>query len=217
MADFITAFIFMAIVTAGGLRSIAFVNIIQIAVIFLGMLISLYFSLTLIGGSAVNGFSMLLNKLPPSYWSLSTRNPLTLSGEMVATVFTCFAGQAAITGIFAAKNQKAAEQGSWIVGILLVPIGVGFAIIGMCARIHFGESVPYGLSAAPAMMLALHPIVSGIALCGLFAAIISTGPLCFLAPTQILMRDIFSVYINPDASDKAKLFLSRMIVNRKKG
>ena len=59
------------------------------------------------------------------------------------------------------------------------------------------------------MMLALNPVLAGIAMCGLFAAIISTGPLCFLAPTQILVRDIYSVYINPDASDTRKLLLSR--------
>lgn len=81
----------------------------------------------------------------------------------------------------------------------------------MCARIHFGDALPYGLSAAPAMMLALHPVLAGIALCGLFAAIVSTGPLCFLAPTQILIRDIYSVYINPDASDRVKLYLSRIL------
>ena len=85
-------------------------------------------------------------------------------------------------------------------------------ICSVCApRFYFGEALPYGLSAAPAMMLALNPLIAGIAMCGLFAAIISTGPLCFLAPTQILMRDIYSVYINPDAPDKTKLVLSRAL------
>ena len=211
-ADLIAAFIFMAIITAGGLRSIALVNVIQLGVIFIGISVSLFFSLTLIGGSVTGGFSRLLNELPPSYWSIGARNPFTLSGEVLATVFTCFAGQAAITGIFAAKDTKAAVRGAWIVGFLLMPIGLAFALLGMCARIQFpeAESLPFGLSAAPAMMLALNPFVSGIALCGLFAAIISTGPLCFLAPTQILMRDIYSVYINPNATDRQKLVLSRI-------
>ena len=210
-ADLIAALIFMAIITAGGLRSIALVNIIQMGVIFVGIVISLVFSLSLIGGSIAGGFERLWTELPPSFWSISARHPLTLAGEVVATVLTCFAGQAAITGIFAAKDTKAAVLGAWIVGILLMPIGIAFAMLGMCARLHFGDMLPYGLSAAPAMMLALNPFMAGIAMCGLFAAIVSTGPLCFLAPTQILLRDIYSVYINPDASDKTRLFISRLL------
>lgn len=210
-ADLTAALIFMAVITAGGLRSIALVNVIQMCVIFIGIVASLAGSLALVGGSVSGGFTRLVHDLPPSFWSVTARNPLTLSGEVVATVFTCFAGQAAISGIFAARDTKAAVTGSWIVGILLMPIGVAFALLGMCARIHFGDALPYGLSAAPAMMLALNPFLAGIAMCGLFAAIVSTGPLCFLAPTQILIRDIYSVYINPDAADHTKLLLSRSI------
>ncbi|MFC1694379.1 sodium:solute symporter, partial [Candidatus Latescibacterota bacterium] len=211
IADLIAALIFVIIIITGGLRSIAIVNIVQIFVIFTGMLVTLGFSLALIGGSITTGFSRLVNELPPNYWSLGARNPLTLSGEVLGTVFTCFAAQAAITGIFAAKDQKIAVQGSWIVGLLLMPIGIAFTLIGMCAKIHFGTALPYGLSAAPAMMLALNPFVAGIALCGLFAAIISTGPLNFLAPIQILVRDIYLVYINPEASDKKLLIVSRTL------
>ncbi|MHB9029138.1 MAG: sodium:solute symporter family protein [Candidatus Latescibacterota bacterium] len=213
VADLVSTMIFMAIITAGGLRSIALVNIIQISVIFLGAIVSLGYSLALIGGSVTGGFGRLLTELPSSAWKLTAGNPLTLSGEILATVFTVFAGQAAITGIFAARDVKAAVQGSWIVGFLLIPTGFIFALLGMCARVHFGEALPFGLSAAPAMMLALNPAIAGIALCGLFAAIISTGPLCFLAPTQILIRDIYSVYINPEASDRTKLLFSRVIAN----
>ena len=213
VADLISTLLFMAVITAGGLRSIALVNIIQISIIFFGMIFSLLFSLDLIGGSVFGGFARLRNELPASFWSFNTGNPLTLSGEVLATIFTVFAGQAAISGIFAAKDVKAAVQGSWIVGVLLIPTGIAFALLGMCARIHFGEALPYGLSAAPAMMLALHPVMAGIALCGLFAAIISTGPLCFLAPTQILIRDIYSVYIDSNASDRRKLILSRVLAN----
>ncbi|MCE5252577.1 sodium:solute symporter family protein [bacterium] len=211
IADLGAAVIFMAIITAGGLRSIALVNIIQIVVIFAGLLVSLVFSLSLVGDSVTGGFARLWNDLPPSFWSLTARNPLTLTGEVLATVLTCFAGQAAITGIFAAKDTKAAVQGAWIAGALLIPIGIAYALLGMCARLHFGDALPFGLSAGPAMMLALNPVMAGIALCGLFAAIVSTGPLCFLAPTQILIRDIYSVYINPEASDRTRLFLSRTL------
>ena len=211
LAALIAAIVFVVIIAAGGLRSIALVNIIQVFVIFTGMLVSLFFSLHLIGGSVSEGFMRIRTELPQSFWSYGSGNIMTRIGEVLGTVFTFFAAQAAITGIFAAKDQKTAVQGTWIAGFLIMPIGIAFAMIGMCARIHFGTALPYGLSAAPAMMLALHPVAAGIALCGLFAAIVSTGPLNFLAPIQILIRDIYTVYINPDAEDKKLVFLNRLL------
>ena len=211
LADLIAAAIFLAIIAAGGLQSIALVNIVQCVVIYFGMLLGLFFSLHFIGGSVSAGFSMLFSELPSSFWSFEAISPVTWSGEMLSVVFTCFAAQAAVIGIFAAKDTKAAVRGTWMAAALIIPIGVVYVIVGMCARIHYGPALPSGLTAGPAMMLALNPVVAGVALCGCLAAILSTGPLCFMAPTQILMRDIYAVYINPKASDKRVLLYSRVL------
>ncbi|MBA7589270.1 High-affinity proline transporter PutP [subsurface metagenome] len=211
LAKLITAIIFIMIIVAGGLRSIALVNIVQVGVIFTGVIISLIFSLVLVGGSVSTGISRIWSELPPSFWDLGARNPLTVSGEALGTIFAIFAAQAAITGIFAASHQKAAVAGAWYAGLLYFPIGFAFAIIGLCSRLHFGEALPFGLSAAPAIMLEMHPILAGVSLCGLFAAIMSTGPLVFLAPIQILVKDIYTPYINPGASDKKLLRINRLL------
>lgn len=211
LAELFAALVFIFIIIAGGLRSIALVNIIQVFVIFIGIVFSLIFSLMLIGGSVTGGIARIWNDLPPSFWSFGSRNPLTLTGETLGTIFTVFAAQAIIIGIFAAKDAKTAVKGSWLAGLLYMPVGIAFTILGLCSRLHFGDTLPYGLSAAPAMMLELNPFVAGFALCGLFAALISTGPIVFLAPIQIFMRDIYTVYINPGASDRKKLFINRLL------
>ncbi|MFC1541927.1 sodium:solute symporter family protein [Candidatus Latescibacterota bacterium] len=211
-AEGIAALIFTLIIIGGGLKSIALVNIIQVIVIFTGMIVALLASLKLLGGSVAGGFMRIRTELPAEYWSVSGgRNPLTISGEIIGTVFTFFAAQAAITGLFAAKDTETAVKGTWIAGILIMPIGLCFALLGMCAKLHFGDALPYGLAAAPAMMLEHSPIIASIALCGLFAAIMSTGPLNFLAPIQIFIRDIYTVYINKDASEKKLMFLNRFL------
>jgi SSS family solute:Na+ symporter len=212
LADLIAAAIFIAVISAGGLASVALVNIIQCGVIYLGMLLALFFSLASIGGGSVStGFSMLFTELPSSFWSFGAISPVTWAGEVLAVVFSCFAAQAAVTGVFAAKDDRAAARGTWLAGILILPIGVTFVLLGMCAKVHFGTALPFGLEAGPAMILALTPVIAGFGLCGLFAAIVSTGPLCFLAPTQILIRDVYSAYINPNASDKKLLLYSRVV------
>ncbi|MHB9029059.1 MAG: sodium:solute symporter family protein, partial [Candidatus Latescibacterota bacterium] len=158
IAEVITMLIFAVIVITGGLRSIALVNIVQIIVLITGMFASAVFSLILIGGSVSAGIGRIWNELPPSYWSFSlSRSPWTWSGEMLGAIFTLFAAQAAITGIFAARDHKTAVQGAWLAGLVCMSVGIPFTVLGMCAKIHFGTALPYGLSAAPAMMLALNP------------------------------------------------------------
>lgn len=208
-AELIAATIFIAITMNGGLLSIAAVNLVQCVVIYLGMIVGLIFSLSFIGIDVSGGLNRLMTELPPTFWSFETIHPITWIGEVLAVVLSCFAAQAAITGVFAARNEKDAIRGTLIAGALIMPIGIIFVLIGMCAKIHYGPDLPGGLTAAPAMMLALNPIVAGTALCGLFAAIISTGPLCFLAPTQIIIQDIYKAHINPRASDRKILLLSR--------
>ncbi len=210
-AELISVVLFALIIIVGGLRSIALVNILQVVVIFGGMIAALIGSLILIGGDIAGGVARLGNTLPEGSWRLFARPPMVVSGEIIGTVFTFFAAQAAITGLFAARDTETAVKGTWIAGALVLPVGFGFALLGMCARIHFGETLPTGLSAAPAMMLALNPVLAGISICGLFAAIISTGPLNFLAPIQIFVRDIYIPHIRQSASDREILFLNRTL------
>ena len=211
VADLITVVIFLAIVVTGGLSSIALVNIVQVVVIYVGMIVGLVYALIFIGGSVTGGFSKLVTDLPPSFWSFGAISPVTWGGELIAVIFTCFAAQAAVTAVFAAKDEKAAIRGNLYTGLLIIPIGIVFVLIGMCARAYFGNELPFGLSASPAMMLALNPVVAGIGLCGAWAAIVSTGPLVILAVVQIVMRDFYRPYINSNASDRKVLLYSRLI------
>ena len=63
ISKLITALIFAVIIIARGLRSIALVNIIQVFFIYSGMLVALFSSLHLVGGSIAGGFSKIWNEL----------------------------------------------------------------------------------------------------------------------------------------------------------
>jgi SSS family solute:Na+ symporter len=210
VADLITAALFIAIIAVGGLPSIAVVNIVQVGVLYVMLIFGLVYSLALIGGSVGAGWGALFSELPPSYWSFTSIDPLTLSGEVIAVGVTGLVAAATVATMFAAKDEKAAFRGIFWTGVCLFPIGLVCALIGMCARVYFGDALPYGLSAGPAMMLAFPPVLAGIALCGFWAAIVSTTPIILIAMTQMMTRDIYQAFINPRASDKEVLLYSRV-------
>ena len=170
------------------------------------MALSLVFGLIKIGG-----WSTLSQSLPPSYFNLSALQPQMRTVEMLSVIIGFIAAQALVMGILASKDTKAAINGAIASAIMVLPIGIMCAVLGMIARVIYGDTLPHGLSAGPAAILAVNPWIAGLAFCGLWAAIISSGPACALALVQLAIRDIYVGVINPTAPDKKVLFYSRTI------
>jgi SSS family solute:Na+ symporter/sodium/proline symporter len=115
---------------------------------------------------------------------------------------------------FSAKDERHARISviAWIVGTILVEtliIAVGV----------FGSVVIPGLSATDSEGIVIQvagtvlPIVlSVLLLCGAAAIIVSTANSFLLTPASALMRDVYQKVINPNATDKQILLLTRIFV-----
>ena len=201
----ISAILFLAITLAGGLVSISVTNILHVTVLFFGLLMSAIFGLAKVGG-----WSGLTTKLPPSYFEISGGLPLQLwSGDIVSVAFGFLAAQVLISGVLAGKNPESTAKGCLVSAFMVLPIGVVCALLGMISKVIYGDSLPHGLGAGPAAMMALNPWVGAFAMCGLWAAIVSSGPAILLALSQLVVRDIYVGIIRPNAPDHKVLFYSR--------
>lgn len=201
----ISAGLFVAIAIVGGLVAVSITNIMHVVVLIIGLVMALIFGLVKVGG-----WTGLSEALPASYFDITGgAQPQMWTGEVLSVVIGFIAAQVLIMGILASKNPKAAVKGSLASAIIVLPIGVVSAMLGMLSRALYGDVLPHGLAAAPAAMLALNPWIAGFALCGLAAAIISSGPAVVLGLSQLVVRDVYVGIINPAASDKKVLFYSR--------
>jgi SSS family solute:Na+ symporter len=115
---------------------------------------------------------------------------------------------------FSARDERHARISvvAWIVGTIVVETLI--VAVGV-----FGSVVIPGLGAADSEAIVIQvagttlPMVLGILLlCGAAAIIVSTANSFLLTPASALMRDVYQKAINPQATDRQILLLTRLFV-----
>jgi solute:Na+ symporter, SSS family len=206
----------------GGMHALAITGIIHVVVMFLGMGVA-----TFIGLNDISGLGALQEKLVALGSPENLYNPfsggLSYAWSLIlGGVLGGMAGQASIQPIFAARSASIAKKSAILSSLIIAPFGIMVALLGLIARTgEYFEATPY--LADPQMMKMvlptlmttpefIHPVLGGIALAGILAAILSTvGPVNFAVVT-IATKDIYHGLINKSAVDKKLISTARKLV-----
>lgn len=213
----------------GGMHALAITGIIHVVVMFFGIGIAAFLGLQDVGGFQVLKESMIAAGSPHNLYNpfsggLSYAWSLILGG-----VLGGMAGQASIQPIFAARTADIARKSAILSAFIIAPFGIMVALLGLVAKTgkYFdisGATSPLWDSTLqiinpkmvlPTLMVTpefIHPILGGIALAGILAAILSTvGPVNFAVVT-IATKDIYHGIINRTAADAKLISTARKLV-----
>lgn len=126
--------------------------------------------------------------------------PATLFGLVSATNFqrTC-----------SAKNEKVAAWGAFLGGVILIPFVVLPVILGMYGRALFPDA-PSGTILFKVLIEAFPPVLSGLMISSILAAVMSTIDSSLISITATLTTDIYKPLVNPNADDAACARLSKL-------
>lgn len=203
-----SAVVFIGITLVGGYWAAGLSNVINVIVIYVGIVLGASLAVSDIGG-----FAKMRSMLPPGeHWFASFEGvgmPIVLAWFVVMMTQAC-SNQAVAQISFAAKDEKSAKWGFILGGILIFPIGFLSAIFGLVAAAKFPGITP--ALALPKVILELHPVAAGLALSGLWAADVSTAVGLLLGSSTLVVNDIWKRFIQPDLSEQKQLFLSRLVV-----
>ena len=206
----------------GGMHALAITGIIHVIVMFIGLGIA-----SAIGLSDMNGLASLHERLVILGSPENLYNPfsggLTYAWSLIlGGVLGGMAGQTSIQPIFAARSAAIAKTSAILSSLIIAPFGIMVALLGLIAKTgKYFETAPY--LADPQMMKMvlptlmttpefIHPVLGGIALAGILAAILSTvGPVNFAVVT-IATKDIYHGLINKSALDKKLISTARKLV-----
>lgn len=108
----------------------------------------------------------------------------------------------------AAKDEKTAVKASFWIALLVAPFGLLTALLGMIAKVRFPALTDAKL-ALPQLMLSLHPIVGGMVLSAILAAVLSTASPILLASGTLFTKDVYQ-YFCRNTSEKNILWVSRI-------
>ncbi|HLJ89630.1 MAG TPA: sodium:solute symporter family protein [Candidatus Angelobacter sp.] len=204
--------VFVIVFTAlAGMASVAYLDVV------IGLLATVMCLAAIpILSNAVGGWSGLQQKLPADHFQFLGPFTFVKAMEYFMPVFLLMLGnQAMYQKFFSAKSERDAKIAvfGWIGGTLILEtVIVAIAVFG--AALYGNTDVAH----APREIIpytARHglPAVMGALLMGaVFAKVISTANNYLFSPATNLVHDVYSRFVNKNASDSQILLVSRIIV-----
>jgi SSS family solute:Na+ symporter len=160
----------------------------------------------------LGGWTAVRSALPASHFTLmGTINLRQAFGWLLPTMLLLLGDQKMYQKFFSARSEKDARiaVGGWIIGTLILEtLIIAVAVIGS-AKFHPDEA----FNIIPESARQGLPTVLGALLLGaIMGQLISTANNHLFSPATNLIHDVYSRFINRNASDRKKLIISRIIV-----
>lgn len=204
-----TAIIFVGIAISGGYLAGGLASIINVIVIYAGICAALVASLSSVGGLHHLAISMPAGT--PWFGWVSGIGLAVVAAWMVVMITQAFSLQAISQIAFAAKDEKAAQKGFILGGIIIIPAGFLCAIFGIIAAFKF-PGLQNSAMALPTLMTSISPFVGGIFLAALWAADISTAIALLLGSVTLVLEDIWKKIVPAKMSKDREVLASRIII-----
>lgn len=190
----------------GGMWSVTVTDIIQFAVITIGIfLVMLPVSLFKVGG-----FNELTSQLPSSFFNVTDIGFMEIFKYIITYTLGMMVGQDIWQRYFTAKSLKVARTGGVLVGIYSLVFSLAMVIVGMSALVIL-PNVENTQDIFTIMAFeTLPPGLLGIVFAAVAAAIMSTASGTLLASSTLISKDILKDHFFQHFTDKQFMRLSRI-------
>ncbi len=218
LAVFLSAALITLYTYFGGMRALAVTGIVYLVTMYAGLGSAFVIGLGKVGGTeglaaALAARGAPLHPYNPFGAGIGRAGALLLGGLLGG-----MAAQASIQPVFAARDERTARRSAFLAAVIVAPFGVLTAFLGLFARSGLIEgtgSIERAGNALPALLgnpSFVPPLIGGLALAGVLAAILSTvGPVNFAVVT-IAAKDIYQGILRRDAGDDRVVRTARRLV-----
>ena len=232
--------VFALIISLGGMKVVAYTDVIQVAVLIIGGLVTSYIALTTVGEyfgvgkDAIAGFNVLMQEAPEHFKMIIPR-PTATSSQLEIDKYLTFPGILSyLAGIWIINlnywgcnqyiTQRAlgadlttARTGILFAGLLKLLMPVIVMLPGIAAYVLYeGGHLPQlvgGKDGAYSAMLTFLPTgLKGLSVAALTAAIVASLAGKVNSISTIYTLDVHKKYIQKSASDRAQVNIGRYAV-----
>lgn len=173
----------------GGMWSLTLTDIIQFAVMTLGVFgLLLPFAI-----SEAGGLSGMSDTLPASYFDLTAIGWNTIFTYFLLFFFGLMIGQDIWQRIFTGRDEKVMRTGTIVAGVYCIFYGVVGALIGAAAKVVLPNLSNPDEAFAQVTEAVLPVGLTGLVLAAALAAIMSTASAALLATSTIVANDLLSL------------------------
>jgi SSS family solute:Na+ symporter len=203
----VTAVVFVGITLIGGFWAAGLTNVINVTVIYLGIVLGAALTVGRLGG--LESFAAQIPTGHPGFDLLAV-GPGLIVAWFIVMLTTVHSTQAVIQIGFASKDERSASKAYLLGSVLILPVGFISAILGMAAVILHPGIV--AAEALPRVVLGLSPLAAGIILAGLWAADVSTASALLLGSATLVSSDIIKRFFVPSLSPARDQAICRVTV-----
>ena len=217
-----TAVIIVAVVVTiysimGGLWSVTLTDFIQVFLIIIGMIIAVPFAMNMAGGWD----NVVANVPAETFDMFKGYSPMAVVSLTIMYVATFTVGQEAVSRYYAARDGKAARQGSILAAIINFIYAFIPAILGVItlALINMGKFNAEDFAdvgaryALPVLaMEAMPAMICGLLFAGIISATMSSSDSDLLGAGSIFANDIYHAVLKPDATSEEVMKVTKIVM-----
>lgn len=203
----ITAAFVIGYTVLAGMISVVYTDVVNGIIMTIGLFIALPFMIDNGGG-----LDNIISRLPETHidilGTLTLREALAYS---LPTMLLLLGESGMYQRFFSAKDENTARRSvmGWIIGTIIIETLIVFiAVVGRGIFSDIDSEMVILYSVKDALPVA----IGCLCLAAIVAVIVSTADSFLLVPATNFMRDIYQRFINPDASQKQIVLLSRVAV-----
>lgn len=180
----------------GGMKSLAYVNILHSGIKYIGVMVLLAVALHL-----TKGITPIMQSLPAYYFTWDGHvGASTIVAYLIGNIGAVFSTQYIIQAISSTKDANAARRSTYIAAALTVPISIALGLIGLAARYLYPEMK--SLYALPIFMQSMNVYLAGFVTVSLVASIFVGVSTVALAISSLVVRDFYVPYFKPSAEQE---------------
>ena len=217
-----TAVIIVAVVVTiysimGGLWSVTLTDFVQVFLIIIGMIIAVPFAMNLAGG-----WSNVVANVPAETFNMfKGYSPMAVISLTVMYTATFTVGQEAVSRYYAARDGKAAKQGSIMAAILnfvyaFIPAVLGIITLALINMGKFNAEDFADVGARYALpvlaMEAMPAVICGLLFAGIISATMSSSDSDLLGAGSIFANDIYRAVLKPDATSEEVMKVTKIVM-----
>jgi len=190
----------------GGYLAVTYTDRVQVALVLLGI-VAVGVPVAI---SQAGTWADMRAVLPASYYDLGAQGWDKIAALVVSMVLSFFVAMDSFSRSFAARDAAAARNGAWFAIVLILPIAVAVAWLGLaCAVLYPDHAAGGGILAT--FVLESFPVgLKGLMVIGILSAIMSVASICVLTASANYTRDIHQRYIQRGIAGTAMLKLGTL-------
>lgn len=179
----------------GGMYGVLLTDVIQSATIIICMVIAMFY----IGGQG--GFEVILNNLSAENFELIPFDLETFVMMFVPTMLLGLVSAGSFMRTATCKDERVAVRAPLLGGLVILPVVILPVLLGMYGHALFPDSASNTIIFR-VLMEALPPVLSGLMVAAICAAVMSTCDTALLQITSNFTSDFYKKIVNPNASEK---------------